>query len=290
MRRLRQFVNIPESTVFVDTCRRRKVHRKLSSAAFAATQLRGTVHRTILVFDVERFGDGRRRVDDLRTMRKGLYGAVEETFSELGVEWDKCYKEDRGDGLFVLVPAEVDKSVFCHSFPSKFARRIREYNAAHRSAAIMRLRMALHIGETERDDHGVTSPALNDAFRLINAERFRELLRESPGCLALIASSWFYGNVVWQHSRFRPDTYQPIRVTEKEMDTIGWVALPDAPHPTVRSGREHWRVRILDREGRAHGVGFLVNGRYIITSADAVHRSLSRPAADGPPGRVQTLR
>lgn len=241
------------------------------------------MHRTILVVDVEGYGDWRRSNPNQSAVRDGVYQAVQSTFDETGIEWAACYCEDRGDGLFVLAPPTIEKALFSGSFPLTLADRLHTHNKTHEPVEGIRLRMALHAGEVDDDHHGVVGSALNQAFRLVDADPLKAALKNSPGVLAVIASSWFYGDVIRQRKEHRPDTYLPVMVNEKETTTIGWVALPDLPTPPPCDRIGTWRVRILDSDGRVHGVGVLVHGRYVITTARAIERSLSLPADSCPP-------
>ena len=63
--------------------------------------------------------------------------------------------------------------------------------------------MALHAGEVNYDEHGVTAASVNLAFRLLDASALKAALAGSPGVLAVIASSWFFEEVV-RHSGQRP--------------------------------------------------------------------------------------
>ena len=76
------------------------------------------VHRTIVVVDVEGFGDRCRTNPHQVAVRDGLYGAMRDAFGHAGIPWDDCGREDRGDGVFVLVPAEVPKGLLVESLPS----------------------------------------------------------------------------------------------------------------------------------------------------------------------------
>jgi hypothetical protein len=62
------------------------------------------VHRTILVVDVEGFGDLRRTNKHQLAVREGLYKAMRQAFSDADIPWDSCRNEDRGDGVLVLAP------------------------------------------------------------------------------------------------------------------------------------------------------------------------------------------
>jgi tetratricopeptide (TPR) repeat protein len=183
------------------------------------------VHRTIVVVDVEGFGDLSRTNAHQVAIRAGLYRAMREAFARAGISWDKCGHEDRGDGVFVLVPAEVPKGLLAGSLPSALVTALRAHNAGHPGPERIRLRMALHAGEVRYDEHGVTAASVTLAFRLLEAAALKAALAGSPGVLAVIVSSWFFEEVV-RHSSVAL-TYRPIEVAVKETTTTGWICLPD---------------------------------------------------------------
>ena len=187
------------------------------------------VHRTIVVVDVEGFGDQRRTNRDQVAIRDGLYRATQDAFGRAGIPWDDCGHEDRGDGVFVLVPAEVPKGLLAGALPSALVTALSKHNGAHPAAERIRLRMALHAGEVQYDEHGVTAAAVNLAFRLLDAGALKAALSGSPGALAVIASSWFYEEVV-RHSA-AASAYCPVEVAVKETLTTGWICLPDHTDP-----------------------------------------------------------
>ena len=131
--------------------------------------------------------------------------------------------------MFVLVPAEVPKGLLAESLPSALVTALRAHNGAHPGPERIRLRMALHAGEVRYDEHGVTAAAVNLAFRLLDAGALKAALASSPGVLAVIASSWFYEEVV-RHSGAAP-AYRSVEVAVKETTTTGWICLPDHTDP-----------------------------------------------------------
>jgi hypothetical protein len=191
------------------------------------------VHRSIVIVDVEGFGDQRRTNAHQVAVRDGLYGVMREAFGRAGISWDNCGCEDRGDGVFVLVPAEVPKGLLVESLPPALVAALHAHNEAHLGPERIRLRMVLHAGEVRYDDHGVTAAAVNLAFRLADATAIKKALAGSPGVLAVIVSSWFFDEVV-RHSGAVAG-YRPVQVAVKETVTIGWICLPDL---TDLAGRE----------------------------------------------------
>jgi tetratricopeptide (TPR) repeat protein len=109
------------------------------------------------------------------------------------------------------------------------AEALAAHNAAHRAAERIRLRMALHAGEVSYDAHGVTASSINHAFRLLDAPQLKAALAGSPGVLALVASAWFFDEVVRNSGGCDPSNYYPVQVTVKETSTTAWISLPDQP-------------------------------------------------------------
>ena len=105
------------------------------------------VHRTIVVVDVEGFGDRRRTNPHQVAVRDGLYRALREAFGHAGIAWDDCGHEDRGDGVLILIPAEVPKGLLVESLPSALVTALHAHNGTHPGPERIRLRMALHAGE-----------------------------------------------------------------------------------------------------------------------------------------------
>jgi class 3 adenylate cyclase len=192
--------------------------------------LQPAVHRTILVVDVEGFGDRRRTNAHQVAVRDGLYRVLQLGFQRAGIQWSACDHEDRGDAVFVLAPADVPKAPFVESLPAKLIEAIREHNAAHAEAEQIRLRMALHAGEVYLDDHGATGASINLAFRLSDANQLKIALAKSPGVLAIGASAWFYDEVIRHSPASNPSQYHQVRIGVKETDTDCWICLPDAPY------------------------------------------------------------
>ncbi len=93
---------------------------------------------------------------EIRALRRGLYQALQLAFSRARIRWDDCYREDRGDGVLILVPPQVPKTVLAAGVPGELAAAVRAHNQVHGRNAQMRLRVALHGGEVLHDAYGVT--------------------------------------------------------------------------------------------------------------------------------------
>ncbi|CCH32997.1 hypothetical protein ABZ816_33330 [Actinosynnema sp. NPDC047251] len=192
---------------------------------------RHAVHRTMVLVDVERYSAPARTLHHQLDTREGLYAVVAGALAAAGVPWDGCYHEDRGDGVFVLVSPEFPKAPLVEVLPEALARAVRGHNNTSHDAAGVRLRLAVHAGEVAFDSHGVTSTALVDAFRLLDADAVKEALAASPGVLAMVVSRLVFEDVVRHCATLDPATFRPVRVAAKEFRAPAWIALPDHPYP-----------------------------------------------------------
>ncbi|MDQ3224524.1 MAG: ATP-binding protein, partial [Gemmatimonadota bacterium] len=189
------------------------------------------MHRTIVAVDVEGFGNQHRINPQQVAVREGLYRVLEQAFRAAAIPWADCHHEDRGDGVLILARPEVAKSVFVESLPDQLVEELREHNSTHPAPERIQLRMALHAGELQYDDHGVAGASINLTFRLLDAEPLKSALAGSPGVLALVTSDLFFNEVVRHSPAADPNAYRRVRVRVKETDTVGWVHLPDHPYP-----------------------------------------------------------
>ena len=73
--------------------------------------------------------------------------------------------------------------------------------------------------------------SVNLVFRLVEAEPLKAALASSPGMLAVIASRWFFEEVIRHLPSSGPASYRPVRVLVKETSTTAWICLPDNPYP-----------------------------------------------------------
>ncbi|MFI0355121.1 hypothetical protein [Actinomadura sp. 9N407] len=191
------------------------------------------MHRAIVCVDVAGYCDSRRTHRDQIAVREGLYGAINAAFDNSGVRWRRCHHEDRGDGMLILVPSEIPKELLAGPLPVELAAALERHNLDASPATRIELRAAVHAGEVHHDRHGVVGNSINMAFRLLEAEPLKRALRGSPGSLALIASDWFYDEVVRHHPDSEPAAYRATYVSVKETRTHGWIRLPGVPQPPL---------------------------------------------------------
>ena len=228
---------------------------------------RRAVHRTIVVFDVERFGDHRRTNLNQAAVRAGLYQSVARAFGRAKIPWTPDDVEDRGDGIFVRLPPEVPKSLLVELLPSELVAELTAHNSRHPEEERIRLRMSLHAGEVIYDGHGVTGEAVNWAFRLVDAEPLKTKLAGSPGLLAIIASSWFFEQVIQHAAPEVSGGYRPVLVRAKDDTQRGWICLPGCPLAPATS--PYKGLRAFEKEDRDLFFGRTNAVRKLMDAVDA---------------------
>lgn len=167
-------------------------------------------------------------------MQEGLYRVLQDAFADVGVDWDACVVEDRGDGAMMLMPPGVSNGRLADWLPGRVVAGLRRHNAVHSPEARIQLRVGLHAGEVSQNDRGVVSQAVNLAFRILNAPQAKSALRSSAGVLALIVSDAFYHDVIVQEPAADPGSYRRILVPDRETLIEAWLCLPDHRAPEVR--------------------------------------------------------
>jgi hypothetical protein len=165
-------------------------------------------------------------------VRDGLYRAMQEAFDHAGIPWADCDHEDRGDGVFVLIPPDVPKELLIESLPPALVTTLDRHNSTHQALEQIRLRMALHAGEISYDEHGTTAAAVNMAFRLSDADALKTALAASRSVLAVIASSWFFQEVVRHNPACNADAYRRVRVAVAEQASPMAHAMPKSVRTT----------------------------------------------------------
>ncbi|MFI0786750.1 hypothetical protein ACH4Q6_14310 [Streptomyces lydicus] len=193
------------------------------------------VNRSILLLDIENYS----RRDDVEQsfLRRGLHSLVEDALAAAGVESNMQYREDRGDGLIILVSADVPKTVLLRSLLVTVPDSLRAYNRMASSSAKMRLRMVLASGEVAFDSYhgtvgGLVGHDLNQSCRLLDAEVLREALRQrDEDCVLCVSAPVYHGVVRHGHRGLPAADFHHVEVAVKNDRLEAWLHGP-LPHGT----------------------------------------------------------
>lgn len=191
-------------------------------------------YQSILVFDVEGFGDAHRNASDQLAVRAAFYRVLEDATTAVRVPLTACTCEDRGDGAIVLVPPEVSKVVLLDPLLPSLSAALAEHNRTVPLPQRFRLRVALHAGEVSRDNRGLSGADLVMACRMLDATELKTALRNTVGSLALIISEHiYYGIVRHRYGRIDPASYHAAIVQVKKDRIKSWIHLPGVSEAPV---------------------------------------------------------
>ncbi|MEU6080441.1 adenylate/guanylate cyclase [Streptomyces sp. NPDC047108] len=189
-------------------------------------------HVTVLVADVEAFSS-RPDTEQMRT-REALY---EEFRAAFGDEyWASCWREDRGDGLLVVVPPGIPKAVVLGHFLPRLERALEN---RRRGDPLLRIRIAVHAGDVHFDEHGLGGHAVNQTFRLCDSAPLRAAIRTARSDTALLVSDAIHDNVVrGGYDSIAAASFHAVDVSVKETRTRAWLHVAGDDEAAVRVARE----------------------------------------------------
>jgi len=145
------------------------------------------------------------------------------------------FRQDRGDGVLLLLPPEVDPTVVLPALLQGFRHALYLSNREPGGFGRLRLRVAVAQGAAGLGRTGFTGPAPTEVCRLVDAPRLRELLaRERGSDLAFIMTDALYEDVGRQDFPGLPTAdFQRLEIIEDKYRGGGWVCLPTAGPATV---------------------------------------------------------
>ncbi|MFL6123195.1 MAG: hypothetical protein ACJ73U_26680, partial [Actinophytocola sp.] len=180
---------------------------------------------TMVLVDVANFTHPGRTRAHHAAVHDGLYKVLNKAFTEARIDWAACHREDRGDGVMILVPADVPAVVLADQLLERLVAALREHNAIHVPEASIRLRLVLHSGQVLLDEKGAVGPSLNFAFRLLAAPVAKKALRESTGTLVVVTSDAFHDDVILQEPVTAPKSYRRVHVEFDSFKSGAWLRL-----------------------------------------------------------------
>jgi CRP-like cAMP-binding protein/tetratricopeptide (TPR) repeat protein len=227
---------------------------------------------SILMTDVAGFGAAHRDDGDRRAIRRVLYELLPAAFDEAGLHWDRCYHEDRGDGVLVIIPPSIATSAVVHPLLALLAAKLRRYNRRASAPVRIQLRAAIEVGPVVPDAEGLSGLSIIRTARMLDATLLKNMLAQAGADLAVIVSTYVYDTVIRHRpGDVDPATYQRVVVEEKESQIAAWVwltgGITGGPGPAGLPGPE--------RPGQ--------RGRPATGAGQAQHRGRAQAIVDGLP-------
>lgn len=180
---------------------------------------------TVLLTDVVAFGAHDRNDRDRRIIRRG---SLEMTQASLGVLWEACISEDRGDGLLIVVPPDVPTARIMERLHRELPGELALHNRTYGEQARIRLRVAVNVGPVMGDPLGMSGEAIIRTARMIEAPAFKEAMASNRASLGIIASLFVYETAIRQSDEWTDRSeYSPVEVNVKESSISAWMRLID---------------------------------------------------------------
>jgi hypothetical protein len=172
--------------------------------------------------------------------------------------------QDMGDGVLILVPANIPESRLIGDFIRELVAALNRHNRYMTSKGRLRLQVSMHSGRVDLEQGGLVGGPITVAYRLLEAPQLRAALDDQPTAdLVMVISDEVYRDVVGQGYRDLDDNqFQRIEFTTKTGEKAGWLYTPQA-------------ATIVE--------GSIVFTGPVITTGDIVHRDFDGQEFDPPP-------
>jgi hypothetical protein len=174
-----------------------------------------------LVLDVADFGA---RPAPLRSdVQRRLPLLVSAMLAACGTSLGDVEHEWTGDGINVILPADIDPTVVLPALLRSLAALLSEDNS--RSVNRMRLRMSVGIGLIEHSGAGFGGPMIIEMSRLVNSAPLRAALTAYPEAhLAVAISDQVHSAIIRPGYPGIPSSqFTSVEVTEKEFRAPAWI-------------------------------------------------------------------
>jgi hypothetical protein len=191
-------------------------------------------YRVIVALDIEHSTS---RPNPIKgELRNKTYELFEAALNNAGI--DSCHHDqfiDRGDGILALIHPvdQAPKALLLNRVIPMLSQFLTGYNASlpqhSQLQRQLRIRVVMHAGEVHYDANGCFGEALDVAFRLLDADRVKRILREVADPLILVVSEDIHSSVVRHgydgidHGTF----HQLVRVRVAGRRYPGWIHLPE---------------------------------------------------------------
>ncbi|MBB2943627.1 hypothetical protein FB565_003356 [Actinoplanes lutulentus] len=210
-------------------------------------------HSSIVVLDVEK--SGQMSVPEKGQVREEIYAMLRGACLASNISADAVTQEDRGDGVYLLVSADVPK----RRIVGPFLDLLDETLADRRVGAVrLRLRVVVSSGEVAIDRYGSMGPAVDAAFAVLDASVLKQTLAVSPSARMVVAiDDDLYRSVVRGHTSPDPTAFRLRDLKTKDGVQRVWVTATGTEIQPAIPGNE--TLPASSSRARAHGPDMTVH-------------------------------
>jgi hypothetical protein len=187
----------------------------------------------IVFTDVADFTSLERTDEHRRIIRQEM---LKMTALSLAPIWDQCSREDRGDGLLIVVPPSIPTAQVLEYLHDSLPKALRRHNNIYGSGIQIQLRVALDVGPVTSDDLGVSGLVINNSARLLEAPALKNALAANRANLGFIVSDFVYQTAIKPGGGYGdPGAYAEVEVKVKKTSLHGWMQVVDPALPSPPS-------------------------------------------------------
>jgi len=194
-----------------------------------------SAYQIILITDIENF-TGQTRNDVIRAqLRALLRQLLIAALASASIEATRYTLRSTGDGWLAAIDPGVGKPRVVGLVVDQLASSLRRRNHRADPAGRLRVRLVVHAGDLLEDTDGeLTGDQLNFAFRLLDANQLRKLLKHAEGPLVSCVSDVVYQVVAQRHEGLNPSAFEQVRLSCKGTRGSGWIRAPGEPGLVAR--------------------------------------------------------
>lgn len=183
--------------------------------------------RLLLAVDAKGYGgaDTSTQTEFQAAIRRSLDAAAHAA----GLRREKWTTQEAGDSLFAVLPEEDSEPALVDGFMRSLEAGLRTFNRDREQGTRLRLRAAVHFGETSPGANGFVGSAPVAVGRIRDCAALRAALDQVPdACLAVGLSATVFHDVVQgkAYTTLGENEFQKVPVEEKEYRGAAWVWLP----------------------------------------------------------------
>ncbi|WP_051371091.1 hypothetical protein [Streptomyces sp. 142MFCol3.1] len=183
-----------------------------------------------------------------------------------GLDREEWLTQEAGDSLFAVLPEGTSEPALVDAFMRSLEASLRAFNVGREPEAWLRLRAAVHFGETSLAANGFAGSAPVEIGRIRDCAALRAVLDQLPeASLAVGVSATVFRDVVQgkAYTTIREHEFREVSVKEKEYRGAAWIWVPGAdvrqvdlsPDPLEGEPRDanlvRSKVKVNDVQGRA---------------------------------------